>query len=1395
MAMTESSAATRNPPRRARALLAVWLLALAVPLLQAAAPVTAKVKSTPAGATARNNVEDNIFFSSFERRRGDIFRLDTRLPVPGRRISEARAFPVGVEYIEEAADDEAQAKVIVALDGVDISPDCFVDQGSIYCEGIKATAAGTHQVSVRVGEDRIGWSFSTHGAPQIEPLTPSNVQLPPGSRPVLSTRFHDDTFALAASGVQLLLGEEDVTSQAQISFDGDHRGSISFQPTTAPATGVHHVELIVTNSEGMSRSTSALFNMLPEKAYEIRFVQPAGPQSVTEPELDLIVRAGANRSAVTELTIAGEAVPLAIYVDGLAEFHHRITLQPGNNAVVARARFDDGHVEESTLQLSYDAPPRVTLISPQDWQTLGPVAGGNGPVPGGSTDLTGSVERPVVITGRVSRPVQGVSINQQQATVDADGLGFRFERFLLHEGTNLISANATDVHGRVGTAQITVYLDQTAPLLTIEGPLDDAVTSAGDIDVRGVVNDAVEGGINAPEPGVIISNAANQQSVTASVSDRYYLGSSLPLEIGANVLTVTATDALGNARSRNLRVTRVAAGSSRVTRLGGDRQSGLIGSTLAQPLSVAAVDAQGLPLAAHAIHFDILRGAGALGTDASQVTKPDGVNAARNLVVMTDNEGRAEVWLTLGSEAAEAGNMVRAWSPQLAEEVMFSATGLRDAPANVLVSGATGSQYVQTLSQPVEALTAVVVDRERNAMTGASVRFVIDDGDAEFTAASAVNGAVSADGRTITVAADKNGLASVRPFTGSTPGTVRIRAYVQQAPGDLIGNAVFNLIVLERGNGPTSFSGIVLDHSGTPLAGVRLSITRTPLSTVSDANGRFQFDDQVPPGKIDLDVDGRALQVVQNGKTVEYPRLHFETAVIQGQKNQLPHPIYLPPVARAQARIVGGNEDVSLTIPGLEGFEMVIKANSVTFPDGSRIGPVVVTPVHADRLPMVPPGASSVFSAVAWTIQPTNTRFDPPIEVKIPNVDGLRPGETTPIVQWDHDLAAFVPMGRGTVNESGTQIVTDPGSGITKAGWGGTPGPPPPQSCATNPPPSACKGSDCSPCPDCRAPAGRPCPSCGPDPVVDGRRCENNACKSCRNGVCRRIQLYRDGRPEGDPAKLEFVVDYTSANLQNDRVQAEFRGYRKSVYEDRPASGIFSDWKIDIVPYCTPEGMWKFFVGEAKIHTKIITNTGNASPLLEPEQIRRLSAELSGRPDSEHCALYDSLEYDLTNIAILGAFGSPRLTDPIRQLLTAGIGESAYCGAPCKNRKAIDAHERVHFERHKEYMRVLWPTARGNIERIQVPMQLGDHPDDAVARAKESLEEELQLYQRRVLEQNLNDAHQGAPGKDLVHYNPYSFYYCSMGVMNQPEWALLRELREQHHCTRATPNPGPCVNF
>lgn len=105
-----------------------------------------------------------------------------------------------------------------------------------------------------------------------------------------------------------------------------------------------------------------------------------------------------------------------------------------------------------------------------------------------------------------------------------------------------------------------------------------------------------------------------------------------------------------------------------------------------------------------------------------------------------------------------------------------------------------------------------------------------------------------------------------------------------------------------------TLAGIGYNHRSGPLAGVRLSITRTNLVVTTDAEGKFAFESDVPPGKLDLFIDGRNA-TDSNGQ--QYPSLHFEFNAIRGQRNILPHPIYLPPLLMSEAKVVGGSQDAA----------------------------------------------------------------------------------------------------------------------------------------------------------------------------------------------------------------------------------------------------------------------------------------------------------------------------------------------------------------------------------------------------------------------------------------------------------------------------------------------------
>ncbi len=371
---------------------------------------------------------------------------------------------------------------------------------------------------------------------------------------------------------------------------------------------------------------------------------------------------------------------------------------------------------------------------------------------------------------------------------------------------------------------------------------------------------------------------------------------------------------------------------------------------------------------------------------------------------------------------------------------------------------------------------------------------------------------------------------------------------------------------------------------------------------------------------------------------------------------------------------------------------MIVKAGSVTFPDGTHTGPLVISPVHNDRLPMVPPGAAGSFAAVGWTIQPTGTRFDPPITVKIPNTLAMKPGETAPIVQWDHDLASFVPMGLGTISEDGTQLVSDPGSGISKAGWGGGGPPPTPPNCGVNPPPT-CRAGDgsCTGCAACkyRPPGdGTQCPACQADPSQVLKSCQQNACKQCIGGNCER--RFSETAPRGVTTINFLAPKIVKAPLTEN---GNFAGFIGTV------SATPGEWNFEIEPYCTPSGQWKFVLTKAEIQSYITIQS--------PWKVPELTGSIISTPPIvigiQQCDYLNRLEF-VMKWTRSGHFAGGPNSNPVIQCLQANGAGGLPGGTLYNNQAGTMAHEQLHFTRFQGYVNLKLANFLTKIQQFSLPI-------------------------------------------------------------------------------------------
>jgi hypothetical protein len=585
----------------------------------------------------------------------------------------------------------------------------------------------------------------------------------------------------------------------------------------------------------------------------------------------------------------------------------------------------------------------------------------------------------------------------------------------------MLVALATSASGKTGTASVDVTRDIIAPIVRIDSPRDGFVSANNSIAVTGLVNDIVNGATNAQ---------VRVNGVTATVAGGSFMAMDLPLVRGPNTVEAVATDAVGNVGRHSITVHFQPPIGARVAVASGNGQFGPIKQALPTPLIAVVKDDLGNPIAGRVVRFAVTRNNGTLKVNAND-------QSGRIVQVPTDGSGRAAVLFTLGDTAGEGNNRVSATALGVSGEVEFCASALANSPDKILMTMGDNQRGVvgSPLATPLEAL---VVDRDGNPISQVAVMFAVTKGGGHL------------DGQPSQVKnTGVDGVARAVLTLGFEPG-INNNVVSATFPGLTGLAATFTASGLAPGDpAETRFSGVVLDNGHTPIPGAVVRIDGTTVNDTTDDQGQFLLEN-VPVGFIHLLIDPS-----NSPRPETFPPLAFETVTVAGQTNILGQPILIPPLDTEGSKIVGGNQDVTLQMKGVAGLELTVFANSVTClpgapdrsPDGKQCR-VTISQVHLDKVPMPPP-SGTIFMPPAWTIQPAGTKFDPPARISIPN-DGLPPGRVIDIFQFDHALNMFINVGKGIVSEDALVIVSDPGFGITAAGWGGCGQPQPPQTCTSN---------------------------------------------------------------------------------------------------------------------------------------------------------------------------------------------------------------------------------------------------------------------------------------------------------------------------------------------------------
>ncbi|HEX4955081.1 MAG TPA: DNRLRE domain-containing protein [Thermoanaerobaculia bacterium] len=678
---------------------------------------------------------------------------------------------------------------------------------------------------------------------------------------------------------------------------------------------------------------------------------------------------------------------------------------------------------------------------------------------------TGDVTRAdqVSVSGTASSGVASVAVNGVPASISG---GTFAATVPLREGVNTVVALATKTNGRTGTASIQVTRDVFAPIVRIDSPREGFVSVNDRVAVTGLVNDIVPGGAEA----TVMVNG-----VLAAVGGGAFLVDDLPLVRGPNTVEAVATDRAGNVGRHSIQVLYQPPVGARIALGSGNGQLGFVNADLPAPLVAVVQDELGNPVAGRLVRFEVTRNSGLVRAAAGDAGQ-------REVLVPTDGSGRASVLFTTGDTAGVGTNRVVASAVGVAGEVELCATGLARGADKILMIMGDNQRGVAGAPLPTP-LEVLVVDRGGNPIAGVAVTFNV------------VKGTGSLDGGTSQVeVTGLDGLARAVLTLGSDPG-INNNVVAANFAGNTGLPATFTVSALLAGDpAATAFTGVVLDNALTPIPGAVVSADAgaVSVSAVTDAEGRFRIVG-VPVGAIHLHIDPTG-----SPRPETYPPLAFETVTVAGQENDLGRPILIPALDTSGSKIVGGPQDVTLTMAGVAGLSLTVFANSVRCPDGSSTCRVTLSQVHQDKVPMPPP-SGTLFMPPAWTIQPHGVEFDPPARITLPN-NGLPPGRMIDIYQFDHALNRFVNVGKGTVSEDASIIVSDPGFGITRAGWGGGGPPPPPDTCTCQ----CDDGNDCTQ-DNC---SGQPNCTCTYERLTNSMCCDGIPIDPATQGCCDGEDIY-----------------------------------------------------------------------------------------------------------------------------------------------------------------------------------------------------------------------------------------------------------------------------------------------
>jgi len=425
-------------------------------------------------------------------------------------------------------------------------PGLFIGSATGFISGTPTTA-GTYTVTASVFDGVLtspsqNFTWTVAAAPASDTTAPT-VSI---ATPTSATTYTSTTTSIALGGTAA-----DNVGVSSVSWVSDRGGSGTATGTTnwsIPVVGLqvgNNVITVTARDAAGNAGTDILTVTYTVPDTTVPVVTITGPTTgssySTSSSTMTISGTGSDNVGVTAVTWNTDRGSSGTASGTTNWTASSVALQGGANVVTVTARDAAGNLGRATLTVTYTPP-----------DTSAPTISILGPTSASSYNTTSSV----VTLGGTSSDNMGVTAvtwasNRGGSGFSSGTTNWSVPSVSLQDGSNVITMTAQDAAGNKGTAVLTVNYtvpDTTLPVVTITGPTsaDTYATNSPSFSIGGTASDNV---------GVTQVTWQNSLGGSGTATGTTTWSAAMTLQLGTNVITVTARDAAGNPATDVLSVT------------------------------------------------------------------------------------------------------------------------------------------------------------------------------------------------------------------------------------------------------------------------------------------------------------------------------------------------------------------------------------------------------------------------------------------------------------------------------------------------------------------------------------------------------------------------------------------------------------------------------------------------------------------------------------------------------------------------------------------------------------------------------------------------------------------------------------------------------------------------